>query len=101
MVPASLPLPPAEGQAALRPTRELEDSFSWITSADQSPAMPTRLVWHFGEQRCHAFLVARRPGGMLLAVPHGFLPEEQLLAAAEDAGSFLGPVSRWRSPSAR
>ena len=91
MVPASLPLPPAEGQAALRPTRELEDSFSWITSADQSPAMPTRLVWHFGEQRCHAFLVARRPGGMLLAVPHGFLPEEQLLAAAEDAGSFLGP----------
>lgn len=61
--------------------------------AASAGAGAAHLVWQRGGSAAEAFLVGKRRGGFLLAVPAGFLTEEELRAAEEEGyRGALGPA---------
>ena len=50
------------------------------------------LIFSFNGATCEALLICRRPGGVLLGIPPGFLPAAKLIAGQEGGPrAFVGP----------
>ncbi len=107
--PGSLPVPPARGAAALRSHSPLEpfgaeaavvmadpevgdaDEGEWV-AAEDDPAHFSPLQWTYDGSISQCVLVARRPGGVLLAVPAGVITDHDRAAGFDDPAALIGPT---------
>ena len=90
--------------ASAAPTEE-EVSLSWesLVTIDQD-VEPYVLEWPDalgmdGAIEVTALVIMKRPGGVLLAVPTGMLPAEELLEANQNASGVLGPSTEVNVPT--